>query len=589
MERRERKPSNEPSQMAEEGWSFVSEQRRTIMAVTQMLDSGTLDEKSSRLLGQLASCIRCLPVEAALGSGPDPGVTRQSAPLEDAPAKTEPSEEPGAEPGPSGPPKEPADKRVVVGSLRTTPEDKWTCKVPSCTGSFHRLKDCRFFLSMEPEDRVELVEHHDLCLGCLTPGHGRTACSCPYTEERADACQRSSCKGRHHRLLHVDKRKAKRSPGKGSLTQPPSVPGDPTLTKDPGCEVQLVAQWVSTKGGAPSLVFRDMGSQVTLVTHKVAQAMGLPAIPGSPLRLEGIGDGHRPRATTSFKVPLVDTGGRVITVTAYGVDNIMSPLGGGDITLMRKAFPEVPAGGLVPASGEVGLLMGQDNLSLFPTERWRVGNAALYMSRFGTGWIASGKPPRAKGGGSSRHVRVCVVSAASRKIAARPKPHQEDTAICALSTVSQQWVAPPLHIEGGIFQPYDFLTSESLGTDLPRRCTSCRRCKECKFRTDSLTFKEDQEYQIILDGLEFNKERGRWRATYPFHIPPSTLKDNYEQVFRYTLAQERRLAKQGRTEESTKSSTRLWSPGCLRRSPGRRWLPGTTLSTTSPWWSRVVT
>jgi hypothetical protein len=129
------------------------------------------------------------------------------------------------------------------------------------------------------------------------------------------------------------------------------------------------------------------------------------------------------------------------------------------------------------------------------------------------------------------------------------KPHEEDTAICAFSTVSQRWVAPPLHIEGGIFQPYDFLTTESLGTDLQRRCTSCRKCKECKFRTDCLTFKEDQEYQIILEGLEFNKEQGRWRATYPFHIQPSTLRDNYAQVFKYTLVQEKRLAKQGHTEE----------------------------------------
>ncbi len=132
---------------------------------------------------------------------------------------------------------------------------------------------------------------------------------------------------------------------------------------------------------------------------------------------------------------------------------------------------------------------------------------------------------------------------------ARPEQHEEDTAICALSTVSQQWAAPPLHIEGGIFQPYDFLTAESLGTDLLRRYTSCHRCKECKFRTDSLTFREDQEYQIILEGLKFIEDRGRWRAMYPFHIPLSTLKDNYEQVIKYTLAQERRLAKQGRTEE----------------------------------------
>jgi hypothetical protein len=277
--------------------------------------------------------------------------------------------------------------------------------------------------------------------------------------------------------------------------------------------------------------------------------LGLTAIPSSPLRLEGIGEGHRPRAATRFKVPLVDTGGRAITVTAYGVDVIMSPLAGGDVALMRETFPEVPAGGLVSTSGEVSLLMGQDNLSLFPTERRRVGNAALYMSRFGTGWIASGKPPRARSGGSIRHVGVCVIKTAGPETTDQLEPQEEDTAICAVSTVSQRWTAPPLHVEGGIFQPYDFLTTESLGTDLPRRCTSCHKCKECKFKTDCLTFKEDQEYRIILEGLKFNKERGRWRATHPFHIPPTTLMDNYGQVFKYTLAQEKRLAKQGRTEE----------------------------------------
>ena len=104
----------------------------------------------------------------------------------------------------------------------------------------------------------------------------------------------------------------------------------------------MVAQWVTTKGGLPSLVFWGTGSQVTLVTQKMAHAIGLVAIPSSPLRLEGIGDNHRPRAVTCFKVPLVDTGGRVITVTAYEVDNIMSPLGGGDITLMRVHSRKCP-------------------------------------------------------------------------------------------------------------------------------------------------------------------------------------------------------------------------------------------------------
>ncbi len=85
--------------------------------------------------------------------------------------------------------------------------------------------------------------------------------------------------GRHHYLLHVEKRKTKKSPKESSPVQPPSMLRDPTTTEDPGWEVQLVAQWVTTKGGVPSLVFWDTGSQVTLVTQKMAHAIGLTAIP----------------------------------------------------------------------------------------------------------------------------------------------------------------------------------------------------------------------------------------------------------------------------------------------------------------------
>jgi hypothetical protein len=116
---------------------------------------------------------------------------------------------------------------------------------------------------------------------------------------------------------------------------------DQTPTEEPGFAVQLVAQWVSTKGGVPSLDFWDTGSQVTLITHKAAQAMKLQAIPSSPLRLEGIGNSH------CSDDPLQGAG----TVTAYGIENIMSPLGSGDITLMRETFPEVPTGRLVVAAG----------------------------------------------------------------------------------------------------------------------------------------------------------------------------------------------------------------------------------------------
>jgi hypothetical protein len=133
------------------------------------------------------------------------------------------------------------EKKVIVGSLHTTSEDRWACKVPSCTGGFHRLKDCRLFHRMDPEVRFRLVDSHGLCLGCLTPGHGRAARSCPYEEERADACKRTACRRRHHYLLHVEQRKAKKGSGKSPPAQPPSILEDPTPTEDLRCEVQLVA------------------------------------------------------------------------------------------------------------------------------------------------------------------------------------------------------------------------------------------------------------------------------------------------------------------------------------------------------------
>jgi hypothetical protein len=43
--------------------------------------------------------------------------------------------------------------------------------------------------------------------------------------------------------------------------------------------------------------------------------------------LEGIVDVCRSRATVHYKVPLVNTGGKVILVTAYRIEHIMSPLG----------------------------------------------------------------------------------------------------------------------------------------------------------------------------------------------------------------------------------------------------------------------
>jgi hypothetical protein len=152
-------------------------------------------------------------------------------------------------------------------------------------------------------------------------------------------------------------------------------------------------QRIKTAAGKSCVAFWDTGSQVTLITHKTAKEMGLKPIQGPPLNLMGVGDNQKTRSTVRHKIPLVDTGGRTVEVAAYAINHIMDPLEAVDPTLMRAVFPEAPTGGIEAASGGVDLLIGHDNLRLFPVEHRRVEDAALHRSLFGTGWIASGRPP----------------------------------------------------------------------------------------------------------------------------------------------------------------------------------------------------
>jgi hypothetical protein len=99
------------------------------------------------------------------------------------------------------------------------------------------------------------------------------------------------------------------------------------------------------------------------------------------------------------------------------------------------------------------------------------------------------------------------------------------------------------------FNNADFLSAEALGTEMPRRCPSCKHCKECQFRMDSLTFKETKEYEIILDNLKYDKIKKKFIASYPFCLSPPTLMDNYRQAESIMFRQERRLIKTKRLEE----------------------------------------
>jgi hypothetical protein len=344
-------------------------------------------------------------------------------------------------------------KGASVGVVRIahpgSDQDEWRCRISSCSNkNYHRLRECSAFLGMTVGARAGLVLRKGLCRACLTIGHGTSGKRCIFAGSNNELCKLGRCRGIHHALLHSDPEERQEA-----VEEPPDLPPEPMATMvtsamirsniSEDAPVQLITQWIKTKGGPPCLTFWDSGSQVTLTTHSMAEELGLRPIGGPPLRLNSLGSGPGVWSTVRYKIPLVDVGGQVVELTAYGLDQITTNVEAVNPDSMQAMFPEVPSGKLEGASGRVSLLVGQDNLKFFPVENRRNSDAALHRNRFGTGWVASGKPSDEP-----------VASQRRKKSPARPKAEKPlEVTTLAVTTASR---------EGGIFLPLDFLSAEAL-------------------------------------------------------------------------------------------------------------------------------
>jgi hypothetical protein len=328
---------------------------------------------------------------------------------------------------------------VCVGVLHVSTRTGWACHMVECAEPYHALRECSFFRSLSTGERARRVRRLKLCEGCLTLGQSTRARRCPFRKEDDGLCPVRKCGKSHHYLLHDD--------GIGGSTACRDVEQEEEASCSSGMAVrnpvQLMTQWVKDSGGESCLAFWDLGLQVSLVTTQYAQERKLVQMGRSSLKLSGLGSGPALRATYRYKVTLAGTDGQIVELIAHGLETIASNLDAIDPRILRQAFFEVPEGGLEGASGRVSLLIGQDNLRLFPVEIRRAGGMALFKSQFGTGWMASGN------------------AGGIEMLVSQGKECDEG----ALVLVAQ---------EGKNFQTPEFLSAEAMGVDLPRRCPSCK-------------------------------------------------------------------------------------------------------------------
>jgi hypothetical protein len=372
---------------------------------------------------------------------------------------------------------------------KSAPGLRRVCQVRCREKTDHSLADCPKYLSLDLGHRWEVILKRKLCQFCLDAGHRRS--QCPSETDFHHTLQRQDT--HHYKPTYVQKK---------VIAASPLVPVEVT-------PVQLAIQEVKVAGRPDCVVMFDSGSQSTVVLNSYAKEAGLRKVGISNVYVKGMG-GSMMEPDKIFEVPLVKRGGEVAKVYAHGVKEIVGELPPLDLTSAKKAFVRVPENEIIVPKGNVQLLIGVNRVDLHPKEVERTGRLALLLSFFGSRskWIITGD--------LEGHAKGLAVVGALRQ---------------------------------GHHVPLDFLTAEALGTETLRRCAACKKCKECQFRANVLSFKENAEYEAILNNLVYSQELKRWTASYPFVEDPNVLVDNKGQALACMRSLEKRLIKQKRLQE----------------------------------------
>jgi hypothetical protein len=389
----------------------------------------------------------------------------------------------------------------------------FNCVVQGCVYKVrHFLSDCRAFKKLDVHERGKIVLNQKMCVICFNTGHD--GANCPKKGMGWKECDTDQCGKWHSRLLH-----GAVVPGLALATRAGSGSGSKTL---------LLAQDISTVNGTSVTTLWDTGSTISLVNTEFAENTGLAGV-DCCFELSGVGETKQLYSTKLYLIPLFTTEGASISVHAFGIDSITADLEPTDIDSAAEAF-DLRSEQIQRPVGKVQLLVGMNYTDILPVQAEVKKKVALYTSKFGTGYLVGGTLDAAEDGGE--HLDTFAHT------------------VC--------------HAGGRTLKPVDFLTAETFGVDIPKRCRYCRGCRECGFRARQLTYTEATELSVIENGLTLDTVNKVWTAAYPFNTDPSILKNNYSQAYACMSSLERRLAKYDQTSQFNEQFDDAVSRGVFR-------------------------
>ncbi|XP_042876991.1 uncharacterized protein LOC122256399 [Penaeus japonicus] len=182
--------------------------------------------------------------------------------------------------------------------------EQW-CWVHEFNG--HDTSVCGKFRSMSASERLELAKKRGSCFICLRVGH--ISKNCNQIRKCTVKINDALCNRRHHSLLHEAFTK-----GIGAVISS-------------GCSVRptvlLDVTTVYSPSNVPIKVLWDSGSNITLITHRMARKLGSQGIPVSGTMTK-VGNVAEEFSSKEYRVELVDKWGKKHNIVATAIDEITS-------------------------------------------------------------------------------------------------------------------------------------------------------------------------------------------------------------------------------------------------------------------------
>ena len=163
--------------------------------------------------------------------------------------------------------------------------------------------------------------------------------------------------------------------------------------------------------------------------------------------------------------------------------------------------------------GNLDVLIGTDLASLHPKAITNVGQLTLLRSRFGTGWTLMGhSKEHVKMTSKNTGVKVNVCAVERVKVLDLQPPYKEQNCKTFISLSQDQshetfifpTFKPPVILNNLAgtkdIQFLDAISTESIGVNVPPKCSSC---KECKVKTEMIKYLDHLQDQEIQDKIEY--------------------------------------------------------------------------------------